>query len=156
FLRGRLRSAIFLFAARCGNQRILGDRDHGKRKLRTLGSRRWSYQLADGVLADSHPVRNRAVAHSLALQHLDSAQTLRRDTPSAATPPSFSSERRHAAVRITLLIASNTAYRSTKSSRHVRLLSEARLHQEQHRIDFSDRVLDSVVMHCQSGDHDHA
>ena len=42
--------------------------------LRHGGLRR-SDQLADGLLADAQPVRDRPVAHSLALQHLNAAQT---------------------------------------------------------------------------------
>jgi hypothetical protein len=61
-------------------------RDLGERKLRTLGALRRSDQLADGLLADAQPVRDRPVAHPLTLQHLDAAQTLPADTSSTPTP----------------------------------------------------------------------
>ena len=49
-----------------------------------------------------------------------------------------------------------SAHRSGKRLRHVRLLGEARLHQEHHRIGLGDRILGTIVMHRQSGDDDHA
>jgi len=48
-----------------------------------------------------------------------------------------------------------SAHRSGKRLRHVRLLGEARLHQEHHRIGLGDRILGTIVMHRQSGDDDH-
>src|SRR5215468_2092626 len=101
-------------------------------------------------------MRDRTVAHPLALQHLDAAQTLTGDTPSAGTPSFLSPERHHPAARIALLIAPNSAHRPAKRPRHVELLGEARLHQEHHRVGLGDQVLGAIVMHRQSGDDDHA
>ena len=42
------------------------------------------------------------------------------------------------------------AHRSGKRPRHVRLLGEARLYQEHHRIGLGDRILGTIVMHRQS------
>src|SRR5262249_58089789 len=96
------------------------------------------------------PVRDRAVTHPLALQHLDSAHTFPGDTPSAATPPYLSTKRGHPAVRVALLEAPNGAHRPAKRPRHIRLLSEARIRQEHHRIGLRDFVLGAIVMHWQS------
>ena len=51
---------------RCG-------RHPGERKLRALGRRRSSNQLANRLLAHPQPVRDRPVAHPLAFQQLDAA-----------------------------------------------------------------------------------
>ena len=112
--------------------------------------------LRNGHLADAELMRDRTVAHPLALQGLDAAQTLPGDTPSAATPPFLSTKCGHPAVCITLLEAPNSAHRPAKRPRHVRLLGEARLHQEHNRIGLGDYVLGAIVMHRQSGDDDHA
>ena len=122
---------------------------------RSPGLRR-SDQLADGLLADAQPVRDRPVAHPLALQHLDAAQTFPGDPSSTATPTLLATERRHPAPRIAPLVPPHGAHRSGKCPRHVRLLGKARLHQEHHRIGLGDRILTAIVMHRQSGDDDHA
>jgi hypothetical protein len=54
------------------------------------------------------------------------------------------------------LIPPHGAHRSVKRPRHVRLLREARIHQEHHRISLGDRILGAIVMHWQSGGDDHA
>jgi hypothetical protein len=101
-------------------------------------------------------VRDRTVAHPLALQRLDSAQTLRGDASSAATPSFLSTERGHPTGDIALLIAPNSTLRPIERSRHVRLLGEARLHQEHHRIGLRDFVSSAIVMHGQARDDDDA
>src|SRR5271165_2980000 len=85
---------------------------------------------AHGGGRTAQPVRDRTVAHPLALHHLDAAQTFPGDTPSAAPPPFLATERCHPASGIALLVAPNSAHRSGESPRNVRLLGEARLHQE--------------------------
>ena len=57
-------------------------RHPGERKLRALGGLQRSDQLANRLLADPQPVRDRPVAHPLAFQHLDAAQTFPRDMSS--------------------------------------------------------------------------
>jgi hypothetical protein len=84
--------------------------DLGERNLRALGGLRRSDQLADGFLADAQPVRDRPVAHPLALQHLDGAQTFLRDTSSTATPTVLPTKCRHPALRIAPLVAPHGAY----------------------------------------------
>src|SRR5262249_11572762 len=61
-----------------------------------------------------------------------------------------STERRHPAGRIALSAAPNRAHRPGERPRHVRLLGQARLHQEHARIGLGDQVLRS------SGHDDHA
>src|SRR5262249_8393303 len=130
-LRRRLSGAICLFAAprirrHAGRPRILRGRRHrGQSKLCDLKRLRWSYQLADSLLGDAQLLRDRTVAHPLALQRLDAAQTFTGDTSSAAPPPFLSTERRHPAVAIALLVAPNNAHRAGKRPRHVRLLGKA-------------------------------
>src|SRR6202030_2007424 len=63
--------------------------------------------------------------------------------------PLFSTECRHPALRIAPLVPPHGAHRSGKRPRHVRLLGEARLHQEHHRIGLGDRILGAIVMHRQ-------
>src|SRR5215471_21676169 len=67
-------------------------RDPSQCELRVGGGLRRSDQLADGVLGDAQPLRDRAVAHPLALQHLDAAQAFAGDTSSAAAPSFLSTE----------------------------------------------------------------
>jgi hypothetical protein len=101
-------------------------------------------------------MRDRTVTHPLALQRLDSAQTLRGDASSAATPSFLATERGHPTGDIALLIAPNSTLRPIERSRHVHLLDEARLHQEHHRIGLCDFVSSAIVMHGQARDDDHA
>jgi hypothetical protein len=61
----------------------------------------------------------------------------------------------HPTLRIAPLVPPHGAHRSGKRPRHVRLLGEARLHQEHHRIGLGDHILGAIVMHRQSGDDDH-
>jgi hypothetical protein len=54
------------------------------------------------------------------------------------------------------LVAPHAAHRSGKRSRYFRLLRNARLHQEHHRIGLGDRIGGAIVMHRQSGNDDDA
>jgi hypothetical protein len=99
-------------------------------------------------------MRDRSVTHSLALQHLDSAQTLSGNPSSTATPSLLSAEHRRPTLRITRLVATHGAHRSTKRARHVRLLGKALLHQKNHRISLGDRIVGAIAMHRQSGNDD--
>jgi hypothetical protein len=152
-----------ILAGRCcrrhaGSQRPRAccTRIRGERKLRRPGGLRRSDQLVDGFLADAQPMRDRSVAHALGFQRLDTTQTLPGDPSSTATPARLSTKSSHPALRIACLIPPHGAHRSGKRPRHVRLLREARFHQEHHRISLSDRVLGAIVMHPQSGEDDHA
>src|SRR5712692_2934224 len=78
--------------------------DLGERKLRAVDGLRSSNQLANSFLADAQPMRDRPIAHPLALQHLDAAQTFPRNPPSTATPTLLATECYHPALRITPLV----------------------------------------------------
>jgi hypothetical protein len=84
------------------------------------------------------------------------AQTFLRDASPTATPAFVPTKCRHPALRITPLVAPHGPHRSSKRPRYVRLLREARLDQEHHRIRLGDRILGVIVMHGQPGDDDHA
>jgi hypothetical protein len=105
------RDAIRAIAARRGRRdarrRRLArrrDRDPGERKLPVVGELASSDQLADGLLAHSQPVRDGPVAHPLALEHLDAAQTFAGDPPATAAPTRRATEPRHPALRIAPLV----------------------------------------------------
>ncbi|HEY6992092.1 MAG TPA: hypothetical protein VH397_00130 [Xanthobacteraceae bacterium] len=122
-------------------------RDPDERKLPVVGGLASSDQLADGLLAHSQPVRDRPVAHPLALEHLDAAQTFTGDPPATAAPTRRATEPRHPALRIAPLVPPYAALRSGKRLRHLRLLGKARLRQEHHRIGLGHRILSAIVMH---------
>jgi hypothetical protein len=124
--------------------------------LRRLGELRRSGQLADGFLADAQTVRDRPVAQALAFQRIDTVQALPGHSSSTAPPTRLLSQGGHPALCIASLISPHGAHRSGKRTRHVRLLREARIHQEHHRISLGDRILGAIVMHRQSSDDDRA
>jgi hypothetical protein len=72
-----------------------------------LGAFRSSDQLADGFLADTQPVCDRPAAPPLALEHLDAAQALHRDTAATAPPTFLPTKCHHPALRIAPLVASH-------------------------------------------------
>lgn len=61
-------------------------RDRGEGELLDLGELGRPNELADGLLVDTQPLHDRAVAQSLRLQPLYAAQPLPGNTPSTATP----------------------------------------------------------------------
>jgi hypothetical protein len=70
-------------------------------------------------------MRDRPVAHPLALHLLNAAQTFRRDASATATPTRFVTERRHPALGIAPLVAPYRTHRTAKCTRNVRLQGKA-------------------------------
>ncbi|HTO43701.1 MAG TPA: hypothetical protein VML56_06460, partial [Burkholderiales bacterium] len=64
-------------------------------------------------------MRDGPVAHPLAFQQLDAAQTLPGDPSPTATPAFLATERRHPTLHIARLVAPHGAHRSAKRPRHI-------------------------------------
>src|SRR5271165_698586 len=95
-----------------------------QRKLPNLLAVRRSHQLPDGHLAHAQPLRDRAVAQSLALESFDQTQPLPGNTSAAATPTLGSTQPHHPGLRIALLLSTNGALGFSECLRHFRLLCE--------------------------------
>lgn len=118
-----------------------------QRKLPHRIALRGPHQLPDRHLAYPQPLRNRAIAQSLALQSPDETQPLPGNTSPAATPPFRSNQSRHPSLLVTLLVSPNGALGYSERTRHLRLLCKARFDQHHHRVRFGHRISGAVVVH---------
>src|ERR1700756_1704898 len=100
-------------------------RDLRQRKLPTCRAPGRSDLFTNGFLSDAELMRDRPVAHPLALHLLNVAQTFRRDASATATPARFVTERRHPALGIAPLVAPYRTHRTAKCTRNVRLQGKA-------------------------------
>src|SRR6516165_308063 len=99
--------------------------DLRQRKLPTCRAPGRSDLFTNGFLSDAELMRDRPVAHPLALHLLYAAQTFRRDASATATPARFVTERRHPPLGIAPLVAPHRTHRTAKRTRNVRLQGKA-------------------------------
>src|SRR5215468_374246 len=119
---------VIIVIRRCrwrSRRRLFRWPDLRQRKLPTCRAPARSDLFTNGFLSDAELMRDRPVAHPLALHLLYAAQTFRRDASATATPARFVTERRHPPLGIAPLVAPHRTHRTAKRTRNVRLQGKA-------------------------------